>query len=178
MAFGTGTIGAFGGAAESLFAAKGFGLKAKGQRLEAESYDLAADLARKNKQFAETSTAIKTTQEQRKIFNTLGGQAADIASSGFAVSGSALDIMRDSASQGALTKAVIGQQGLIEEDSYEQQAKSFGLMAEASRLSAKASEGAGIGSIIGAGFKAAAGVGSLFTGGFSLFGALGEGGER
>jgi hypothetical protein len=46
---------------------------------------------------------------------TLGGQEADVAGAGFSEGGSALDLLRSSASQGALTHAVLGQQGLITE---------------------------------------------------------------
>lgn len=120
--------------------ARGQRLRAKGQLLEAEQYGLAEDLAEQNAEFSRVSTAIKVMQADRTILKTLGGQAADVAASGFAASGSALDIMRESAAQGALTKAVLGQQGLIEEAGYEEQVASFALMGEVSRLSAQYSE--------------------------------------
>ena len=57
-------------------------------------------------------------------------------SAGFAASGTALDLLRDSASQGALQKATLGFQGEVDEIGYEQQAKSYEFMAKASRMSA------------------------------------------
>jgi hypothetical protein len=56
-----------------------------------------------------------------------------------------VDLLPDSAAQGALTKAVLGQQGLIEEAGYEEQAKSYALMAQASRMSADAEDKAATG---------------------------------
>ena len=44
--------------------------------------------------------------------------------------------MRDSASQGALTSAVMGQQGLITEAGYKEQADSYALMSGAARMAA------------------------------------------
>jgi hypothetical protein len=58
----------------------------------------------------------------------IGGQQAAQAGAGFAASGSGLDILADSASQGALAKATLGQQGLITEAGYQEQATSYGIM--------------------------------------------------
>jgi len=116
--------------------AAGLRIKAQGDLAEASEYDLAGELATKNARFTEESTAIKEAQLQRSITQTIGGQQADVAGAGFAQSGSALDIMRDSASQGALTSAVMGQQGLITEAGYKEQADSYALMSGAARMAA------------------------------------------
>lgn len=142
MAIGPPTFAAAGGAVQDLFAASALRTKARGSRIEAEQYDLAGTLARQNEQFSRTSTEIKMMQQQRGIYLALGQQAADVASSGFAASGSALDLLRDSASQGALTRAVVGQQGLIEQAGYRQQAASYDLMAKSARMAARADEDA------------------------------------
>ncbi len=147
---------AAGNAVSDLFGGIGLLYKAKGSRLEAQQYDKAAALARLNEQFAKTSTEIKETQEQRDIYKQVGGQESDIAASGFEASGSALDILRESASEGALTKAVIGQQGLIEEAGYEEQAQSYDLMAKASREAAKADIFGAGGKLLGAAINIAA----------------------
>jgi hypothetical protein len=47
------------------------------------------------------------------------------------IAGSALDILRESASQGALTRAVTGEQGLSQEEGFHQQAASYRNMAAA-----------------------------------------------
>lgn len=161
MALSAGTFDLAGGAVKDIFGGFAANTRAEGNRLQAEQYDLARELALQNKQFAETSTAIKEQQTQRSIENVIGQQQADVAAGGFAATGSALDLLRDSMSQGALTKAVIGQQGLIEEAGYQEQADSFAIMAKSARLAADAEETAGIGSFISGGVKAVAAVAML-----------------
>lgn len=162
MALGSNFFTGLGGAAQDLFSSGAYKTKAAGSRIEAQEYDLAAQLALQNEQFAKTSTELKTYQAQRSIYGVLGQQQADVASSGFAASGSALDLMRDSASQGALHKAVIGQQGLIEEAGFREQAQSFQLMASASRMAAEQDEKAAEFAPWSAAFKTASAVASLF----------------
>jgi hypothetical protein len=162
MAFGTGTIGSIGGAVQDLFAADAHRSKAKGLRIEAENYDRSAEFSLKSARFTETSTEIKQAQLDRDIYKTLGGQAADVAGAGFAASGTALDLLRDSASQGALTKAVGSLQGLITEEGYEVQAKNYTAMGEAARLAAAAEDNAAGGAEWSAGFKGLAAITSIF----------------
>src|SRR5690348_2867807 len=95
--------------------AEGMRLTASGDRTEAQNYDLATTLAKQNDEFEKQSVAIKQTQAQRQIYLGIGATQADVAGSGFAARGSALDLMREGAQQGALTKQVIGEQGLITE---------------------------------------------------------------
>lgn len=162
MAFGTGTIQSAGGAVQDIFSGFAHEAKAKGLRIEAENYDLAAGFASKNAQFTETSTAIKQSQLDRDIFKTMGGISADVAGAGFAASGSALDILRDSASQGALTKAVGSQQGLITEEGYKVQAETYTNMGKAALMAAEAEDNAALGSNISAAFKGANAITSIF----------------
>lgn len=208
MALGTGTFTAAGGVVSDIFAgigdfqsgslkAKGLNLQASGLRIkaqgdlaEASEYDLAGNLAKQNEAFTEQSTAIKKMQQDRANTMALGGERADIAGAGFSESGSALDILRDSASQGALTKAVLGQQGLITEAGYQEQADSFSVMSGAARTAAagefsiadqtdqlakdtqSASDTAGIGSFISGAIKGVGAIASIalapVTGGASL----------
>jgi hypothetical protein len=186
MAFGSGTINDIGGAVSDLFAvgadqskAAGLRLKAQGDAIEGQDYDLAASLAGQNEQFAATSTAIKQAQNDRQIYQTIGGQKADVAGAGFAESGSSLDLLRDSASQGALTKAVAGQQGLITEAGYTEQQQSYqnlskaaGIAVQEDNLAANAADQAATGAGITGILKGVATVASLFaapvTGGASL----------
>lgn len=158
---GNATFANLGGAVNDIFGAEALRTKAKGNRIEAQEYDLADQLALQNLQFAKTSTDIKTMQTERGIEQTLGQQQADVAAAGFEESGSALDILRDSAAQGALAKAVVGQQGIIEEAGYEEQAKSYNLMAGAARMAADADENAANGAWITAAIKGAAAVAPL-----------------
>jgi hypothetical protein len=148
----------FGGAVSDLFAASADRSKAAGLRIEGQEYTLAAGLATQNAQYAQISTNIKEFQAQRDIFQTLGKQQADVASSGFQEAGSALDLLRDSAEQGALNVAVLGAQGQIEVAGYEEQAASYTLMSQAASMAATASDKAAQGADIAAGFKFAAGL--------------------
>lgn len=111
-------------------------LKAGGDIAEAENYDLAAALARQNETYTEASTRIQQSQLDRQLTQTIGGQRAAVAGAGFSSSGSALDIMRDSASQGSLARSVLGAQGQITEAGFEEQAKSYETMSAAGRATA------------------------------------------
>jgi|SRR5579863_143654 len=192
--FTNSTFSNFGGAVSDLFAgfgastnaslqAQGLRIKAQGDIAEGQEYDLAAGLAAQNKQFTETSTAIQEAQRERETTMQIGGQRADIAGAGFAESGSALDILRESASQGALSKAVLGQQGLISEAGYQEQQQSYNLMAQTARTTATGEQGlanqteqagktAEIGDFISGAIKGVAGIASIglapATGGASL----------
>lgn len=194
MAFGASTISDIGGAVSDIFAgfgasaqanlkAQGLDIQAQGDLAEGENYDLAATLAGQNAQYTEASTAIKEAQLDRQNTLTLGGQKADVAAGGFAASGSSLDLMRDSASQGALTKAVAGQQGLIQQAGYEEQQQSYRTMSAAAKSTAaglenlateteEAGKTSEIGDFLSGAVKGIAGIASLAaapaTGGASL----------
>lgn len=173
MAFGTGTINSFGGAVNDLFQSKatadGLRLKARGARVEGENYDLAATLAKQNEDFTKLSTSIKQTQTDREIYMGLGAARNDVAGAGFTGGGSAIDIMRSSAQQGALQKQVLGEQGLITEAGYNEQNKAYTNLAGFARYSAevqdKMANDAETAGKWSAGFKIAGGIASIFTGG-------------
>jgi hypothetical protein len=121
----------FGAAASELFGAKG-------ATASAGSYDEAAAIARQNAAIARQATDIKLQQETRTIYKTLGTQQAQVGGAGFAASGSALDLLADSATQGAFTKAITAEQGAITENSYAEQAGLYSGMAKAARSSGTA----------------------------------------
>lgn len=163
MAFGAATFTDLGGAASDLFAGIGHQAKAKYDFAEAQNYGLASDLATENEKFTETSTAIKQAQQSRESGLLLGGQQADVASAGFQESGSSLDLLRDSAAQGALTHAVAGQQGLITEAGYQEQAQSYKTMQGAATEAGNAENDAATFSDITGAIKGAAAVATLFA---------------
>lgn len=136
------------GAVSDLFAASGLRAKGAGNRIQAQEYGLAASLSRENETFSKTSTAIKEFQTQRSIESSVGQQQADVAASGFGTSGTSLDLLRDSASQGALTAATLQQQGIIEQHGYEEQAQSYDLMQQSANMAAKAADNAATGATI------------------------------
>lgn len=163
MAFGNATFSDAAGAVGDLFAAEGDRFKAQGDRIESQNYDLAATYADQNVAFTKTSTEIKQAQLDRENYKVIGGQQADVAGAGFAASGSAIDLMRDSAQQGALTKAVGEQQGLITEAGYEQQAASDRNMSKAAQLAAQAEDNAATGAEITGAIKGVASIATLFV---------------
>jgi hypothetical protein len=162
MALSNATFSDLGGAVSDLFAVKGYGYKKAGDLAEQKNYQLAAQFSDQNAVFTEWSTNIKEAQASREISKSLGETRADVAGAGFAESGSAIDILRDSASQGALTKAVLSEQGLITEAGYKEQAQSYRTMADAAGMAAKAEDTAATGAEISAGIKGVAAVASLF----------------
>jgi hypothetical protein len=116
--------------------AQGIRIKAAGDIAEAQQYDLAAAFARQNVAYTQRSTAIQSMQLDREITATIGGQRADIASSGLKESGSALYLLADSARQGALAHEVLTEQGAITEAGYQEQAQSYDVMSAAARMAA------------------------------------------
>lgn len=109
----------------------------------AASYRGSAKSFRKNASLEKQSGAIKDAQVQRELFKVIGGQRADVASSGFSSSGTALDLLRDSQRQGGLVAAQTKLQTAINVETYEGQAKS-------AESQANAEDTAGLGNIVGA----------------------------
>jgi hypothetical protein len=129
-----------GGAVSSLFGAIG-------SAQSAQSYQEAATLAGQQAQIAKESTAIQLQQQTRNIYQTISGQQADVAGAGLAASGSAQALLRSSASQGALTKALTTAQGQITATGYQEQANAYTGMASAAK---SASTGGFLSSALGA----------------------------
>lgn len=119
---------AAGSAVSDIFGAVGSFASAKG-------YKAAAGYAQENADIAAQSARIQGVMAQRQITKTLGGQRTDIAGAGLAASGSALDVVRDSAHQGALTKQLIANQGAINVQGYQAEASSYDAMATAAKAS-------------------------------------------
>lgn len=133
-----------GGAVKDLFGGIG-------ELASASGYKAAAGFATQNAEIAEQSTQIQQIQAERKAYQTLGGQRADVAGAGLEASGSALDVMRSSHEQASLTKQLIANQGAINVAGYEEEASNYNAMASAAKSS-------GTGSIIGSVVSAAAAV--------------------
>jgi hypothetical protein len=123
-------------AASTRLSAQGLRTKAQGDLAEAGNYDIASTLATANEQYTEQSTRVQEAQTQRQITQTIGGQQAAVGGAGFTSGGSAGDLMRDSASQGALAKGVLAQQGAITEAGFTEQANSFTTLANTGRTTA------------------------------------------
>lgn len=119
-----------GGAVSDIFGAIGSFAQAKG-------YKAAAGYAASNAEITEQSTRIQEYQQQRTLEKTLGGQQSDVAGAGLAASGSALDLFRDSAQQGSLTKQLIANQGAINVQGYKAEAASYSAQASAASAAGK-----------------------------------------
>lgn len=124
------------GAQGTRLTAQGLRLKAEGDIAEADNYDLAASYARENERFTQASTDIQASQLTRNVTMAIGGQRAATAGAGLAQSGSALDLLASSASQGSLARSVLTTQGQITEAGYDEQAKSYETMSAAGRATA------------------------------------------
>ncbi len=170
MAFGQNTTTGIGGAVNDIFSseatASSLRLRGQGDLVEAQNYDAAAVLAKQNENFTEQSTAVKQAMTDRQLYLSTGTEQATIAAGGFQQSGSALDILRSNAQQGALQKQLIGQQGLIQEAGFNEQASAYTNLANFARYSAGVSndqaDNAELAGEISAGFKAATAVASVF----------------
>lgn len=134
----SGVFSGIGGAVQDLY-------NAQGDRAEATNYDDAEKFALQEADFTKSSTNIKEMQAQRQITQAIGGVEAGYAGSGLAMSGSAGDVLRESAQQGALTTAAIQYQGAETEQGFRDQATSYSIMADAARGAAK---GAQFGAVI------------------------------
>lgn len=150
-----------GAAVSDIFAGFGDQSKAQGDYAERDNYNLASQYASNESTYTQWSTNIKQAQETRDITKSLGQTTADVAGAGFASSGSALDLLRDSASQGALAKATLGQQGLITEAGYQEQATSYANMANAAQMAGDAEKTAATGAFVAGGIQAVASVATL-----------------
>lgn len=111
-------------------------LQAQGDIAEATQYGYAQTLAQQNAAYTAASTNISATQQERQTTMTIGSQKAAVGGAGLAESGSALDLLRNSAQQGALAQGVLVTQGQMQEAGYEEQAQSYAVMQSAAQQTA------------------------------------------
>lgn len=172
MAVSNTTFSDAGGAVSDIFSSIGDGYKQQGDLIEQAMYTSEAEMATQNAQYTQTSTAIKLAQQSRANFQSQSQTEANIAGAGLARSGSALNILASNSSQGALTKEVMQQQGIITEEGYKEQATADTDQANAAGIAAQAAGTAGIGADISGAIKGVAAVASVLaapaTGGLSL----------
>lgn len=162
MAFGT-AVNFAAGAVDDLFGQKGSKYSAKGLRIQAASYDKAAEFSLRNVDYTRANTEIQLYQTQRKQFSALGQLEADIAGAGFTAEGSGGDLLRMSQADAALEQATLRFQGAIAEEGFRVQAESYQAQSKAALMAAKAADKASKGNLLGGILKGAAAVGSLFV---------------
>lgn len=147
---GEGISGIAGGIA-SLFGSKG-------DKAEASAFNEAASIASKNADIAKQSTGIQVAQATRNSLQVVGGQIADVGGAGLAESGSALDLLRDTSYQTNLQKQIVANNGLLQEQSFRQEAASYKGQAQAAQAASSAKKSSGIGGLI----SGAISIGSMF----------------
>ena len=107
---------------------------ARGDKEAASLYGEAANLEQQNVEAEQAATSIRTTQIKRQNYQQLGGIQSQVAGGGFALSGSAQDIMRSSQEQGSLKIQSAQTQGALQEQGYNLAATGYN--AEAAQASA------------------------------------------
>lgn len=137
MALDFGGFSYIGSGIQDIFASGGL-------KKDAASLDQAAAMEDTNAKLTAASTGIQHAAAQRDIYKVIGGQKSDISAAGFTMSGSALDLARDSAQQGAITQSLIEVQGEIDTQTHLVQAHNLRAQAASARSSAKSSLFGGI----------------------------------
>jgi hypothetical protein len=123
---------------------------AAGDFAEASAYSKAATYAKQNSVIAAEAGRIKEFQTRRAIFQTLGQQGAAYAAGNLSKSGSAIDVYRNSVSQGALEKAIVQEQTQINVTGYLEQASEFSGLSAAAKAAGAANIAAGAGELFSA----------------------------
>lgn len=126
---------------------------------EAAGFGVAAQYAENNAWFSGEVGGIQQLGAARKIQQTQGAQAATAAANGLANSGSALALMRDTVSQGALTESQIGLNTAIQQQNFYGQAASDLAQQQAAQAQASAASSSGIFGFLGG---AIGGIAKLF----------------
>lgn len=116
-------LGLQGSAAEETANATAQGLTATGDQSEVQAYQSAQGIAKYQSDVEAVIGQIQQLQEQRKLTQTLGTQAAGVAASGFSGSSeSSMAILRSSLQQGYLGQQLINTQTELNQGGYLEQA--------------------------------------------------------
>jgi hypothetical protein len=132
----------FGAAKSLLGGVSGF----QGGNAQAQTANTAAQTYANAARLSLASTQIKEAAASRGIYQSLGGIRAAAGGNGLNMGGSAEDVIRDSAHQGAIAKSVIGLQGQIDYNSFMAQSSSEAAKAASAKSGGMMST---IGSIVG-----------------------------
>jgi hypothetical protein len=139
-------LGGLAGAAGSLLggssSSAGYAATAAGDRAEAQGLEEAAQSEELNKTLAGASGQIQDAMAARTIYKSTSGIEAAAAGAGFNGGGSAGDILRESAQQGALTRQMLGVQTEVNENTYQMQANTYTAEAQQAEDNADAADAA------------------------------------
>ena len=154
-----GGVGGIVGGIGSLFG--GFG-KSDAFQAEAQGFATAAQFANENATLSGEVGGLQELAAARQIQHVEGSQVATAAGNGLHLSGSALSLIRDSASQGALAEGQIGLRTAIAVTNYQGQAAADLAQQQAAQAQASAAETGGIFGALGGAIKAIPLIGGLF----------------
>lgn len=153
----------FGSAVGQFFGAEGAGAVQQGDLAAADAYEKAASIDFGNAHLAMISGNIIQTQLGQKINLAMGKVSAEAAGSGGTQGGSAGDVLRMSAMQGGLAKAVQGVSNELQVRGYQEKGTAEDAQAAQMQGAAAAAGAAKAGGMFGAAFSAVGGLFSLFS---------------
>lgn len=110
------------GAVGSIIGGIGKKKQAKAQKKAAK---FNAKLAARNAEIIRERTDINLTRLNQETIRATGGAVAGFSKGGVEISGSALDVLRETARNSALDASLIKKQGEIDENAFLSQAKGF-----------------------------------------------------
>ena len=93
-----------------------------GDLSEASDYNTAAKYAEQNAAITKESTRIQQSQEQRKVCQVAGLESAGYGAGNLSAN---TDVLRGTMQQGALQHQIIGLQGAVTANSFEEQATAY-----------------------------------------------------
>ncbi len=137
LALALGAVGLVGGLVKGIFGKKG-------ADASAAAFAKNAQMSRENANIVRAGTALDMERLARAGAKAAGSISAGAGASGLKTSGSALDVLRESATQNALDRQLRGYQGALEARGYEQQAISQDAQAKGAKAEGKASLFGGI----------------------------------
>jgi hypothetical protein len=160
---------AAGGVAQDLAAANAAGSTAQEQAVASGEFGAAANIAFQNSQEASAAGKLQQVQNARKVFQVSGAGIAAAAGNGERMSGSAMNILRNSHEQGTIAGQLIGTQTQIEVNGYiDQMNADFAQQQQADEMKKAAEEqkkGDFMGAIIHGVELVGAAVATVYTGG-------------
>jgi hypothetical protein len=112
----------YGAATADIFGTAGSAIQAYGSFQAQGAYKESAATDIEEAGLALQKSKIQEAQIGRELSMQQGQATSTITSNGFELGGSGLDILRMNASQGALAQATTGEEGLIQQQAYMQQA--------------------------------------------------------
>jgi len=143
------------GAVGSLFSAVGSFEAADMSKASAAMYSQAAAEEGQDISLQELTDNVKNTQALRQTTMALGTVQSDIAGTGSANSGSALDILRDSAMQGQLQRSTVGLQNQVNINDMTEKVNEYQTEASNAEKTASSQTLAGFGGLFSGAIKGA-----------------------